>query len=118
MRITEQQIRDDLHRGYIDARRYKRTTLAQMEFEECQEPDLELLANDLVNRCYKPKPAFCFITFDPVQREVFASQFEDRIVQHMLYSYLTGSLSMIRTRAVSGRVRTSGCSGSGIICAR
>lgn len=88
MKITERQIRDDLHRGYVDARRYKRTTLAQIEFEECQEPDLEELANSLVTRTYRPKPAFCFITFDPVQREVFASQFEDRIVQHMLYSYL------------------------------
>ena len=88
MRISEGQIRDDLHKGYIAARKFKRTTLAHQEFEECQEPDLELLAERLITRTYEPKPAFCFITFDPVQREVFASQFEDRIVQHMLYSYL------------------------------
>ena len=88
MVITEKQIRDDLQKAYINARRYKHTTLAQLEFEECQEPDLEELARQLITRTYEPQPAFCFITFDPVQREVFASQFRDRIVQHMLYSYL------------------------------
>ena len=88
MKLTEQNIRDDLNVAYLDARRFKRTTIAQMEFEEYQEVSLEGLVSALVTRTYKPLPAFCFITFDPVQREVFASQFPDRVVQHMLYNYL------------------------------
>ena len=88
MTITEQQIREDLYRAYYDARRYKRNTLAQLEFEEEEEVNLEELYRELVSRTYRPLPAFCFITFDPVQREVFASQFRDRVVQHMLYNYL------------------------------
>lgn len=88
MKLTEQNIRDDLNVAYLDARRFKRSTLAQLEFEEYQEVSLEGLVNALVTRTYKPLPAFCFITFDPVQREVFASQFPDRVVQHMLYNYL------------------------------
>ena len=88
MVLTEQDIRSDLNVAYLDARRFKRSTLAQAEFEEWQEVGLEHLIGDLVNRTYKPLPAFCFITFDPVQREVFASQFPDRVVQHMLYNYL------------------------------
>ena len=88
MVITEQQIHDDLYQAYHDARKYKRNTLAQLEFEEEEEVNLEELYPELVSRTYRPLPAFCFITFDPVQREVFASQFRDRVIQHMLYNYL------------------------------
>ena len=88
MVLTEQDIRSDLNVAYLDARRFKRSTLAQAEFEEWQEVGLESLIHDLHTRNYHPLPAFCFITFDPVQREVFASQFPDRVVQHMLYNYL------------------------------
>ncbi len=52
------------------------------------EHELENLYFSLIRRTYQPLPAFCFITFDPVQREVYASQFRDRVVQHMLYNYL------------------------------
>lgn len=88
MILTPQMLRDDLHKAYGDARKHKRNTLAQIEFEEDEEVNLEELYCLLVTRTYKPRPAFCFITFDPVQREVFASQFRDRVVQHMLYNYL------------------------------
>lgn len=88
MVITEQQIREDLYQGYFDARKNKRNTLAQLNFEIFSEHELENLITDLVRRQYKPKPAYCFITFDPIQREVYASQFRDRVVQHMLFNYL------------------------------
>ena len=88
MLITDEQIREDLYQGYFDARKHKRNTLAQLNFEIFMEYQLENLYNDLIHRTYRPLPAYCFITFDPVQREVFASQFPDRVVQHMLYNYL------------------------------
>jgi len=88
MVITEQQIREDLYQGYFDARQHKRNTLSQLNFEIFSEHELENLITDLVRRTYKPRPAYCFITFDPIQREVYASQFRDRVVQHMLFNYL------------------------------
>lgn len=88
MTITEQKIREDIYQGYFDARRNKRNTLAQLNFEIFFEHELEDLIFDLARRRYKPKPAYCFITFDPIQREVYASQFRDRVVQHMLFNYL------------------------------
>ena len=88
MLITNEQIREDLYQGYFDARKNKRNTLAQLNFEIFMEHELENLYYSLVKRTYKPLPAFCFITFDPVQREVFASQFRDRVIHHMLYNYL------------------------------
>ena len=66
MVITEQQIHDDLYQAYHDARKYKRNTLAQLEFEEEEEVNLEELYPELVSRTYRPLPAFCSITFDPV----------------------------------------------------
>ncbi len=88
MVITPQQIREDLYQGYFDARNNKRNTFAQLNFEIFSEHHLENLISDIINRKYIPKPAYCFITFDPIQREVYASQFRDRVVQHMLYNYL------------------------------
>lgn len=88
MTITDEQIREDLYQAYFEARANKRNTLAQLNFEIFAEQQLEELYNALVRRTYKPKPAYCFITFDPIQREVYASQFRDRVVQHMLFDYI------------------------------
>ncbi len=88
MVITNEQIREDLYQGYFDAREHKRNTLAQLNFEVFMEHQLEDLYTALVRRTYQPLPAYCFITFDPIQREVYASQFRDRVVQHMLFNYL------------------------------
>lgn len=89
MVITNDQIRADLYQGYFDAREHKRNTLAQLNFEIFMEHHLEDLYTSLINRTYQPLPAYCFITFDPIQREVYASQFRDRVVQHMLFNYLS-----------------------------
>lgn len=88
MVITEEQIREDLYLAYFDARKNKRNTLAALNFEVFFEHQLEDLYTALVRRTYQPLPAYCFITFDPIQREVYASQFRDRVVQHILFNYL------------------------------
>ncbi len=88
MKITVEKIREDIYQGYFDARQNKRNTLAQLNFEIFSEHELENLIFDLEHRRYHPLPAYCFITFDPIQREVYASQFRDRVVQHMLFNYL------------------------------
>ena len=88
MKITEQQIREDLYQAYFDARKSKRNTPVQLNFEIFMEHQLEDLCMELIGRRYLPMPAYCFIVFDPVQREIYASQFRDRVVQHMLYNYL------------------------------
>lgn len=88
MQITPEQIRQDIYKAYEDAREHKKNTIAQLGFEVGAEANLEEIIESLKKRTYKPLRAFCFITFDPVQREVFASQFRDRVVQHALYNYL------------------------------
>ena len=52
------------------------------------ESNLINLCERLLNKTYEPKKSICFISFYPVQREVFAAQFEDRIIHHLIYNYI------------------------------
>lgn len=88
MKITPDKIREDIHKAYLDARKNKRNSLAQIDFEIGAEINLNDLIEELVERTYKPQPPFCFIVFEPVVREVYDSQFRDRVVQHMLFNSL------------------------------
>lgn len=38
---------------------------------------------------YEPYPGICFIVEKPVKREIFAADFRDRIVHHLLFNYLS-----------------------------
>jgi len=73
-----------LHLAYADARKNKRNTQNQIAFEINQEENLHQLAYSIYNRTYKPKPSIAFIVNHPVQREVFAADFSDRVVHHLL----------------------------------
>ena len=89
MHITPEQIREAVYKAYDDAQKHKKNTTAQQSFELEMEVDLEAIIEELITRTYIPLQAYCFITFDPVQREVFASQFKDKIVQHVVYNMLS-----------------------------
>jgi RNA-directed DNA polymerase len=39
-------------------------------------------------RSYRPGTSLCFIIREPKQREIFAADFRDRIVHHLLFQYL------------------------------
>jgi hypothetical protein len=78
----------DLFQAYFDARRNKRNTLNALAFEIDYESKLFQLYDDIRNRNYEIGPSICFIVFKPVQREVFAADFRDRIVHHLIYNYL------------------------------
>ncbi len=81
-------LKADLFQAYLDARRNKRNTSSQLRFEFNLEHNLIELYEELVDRRYKPRPCTCFIIEDPVKREVFASDFRDRVVHHLYYNYV------------------------------
>lgn len=89
MNITDEELLADVFNAYFSARRNKRNTLAQLKFEINLEANLIKLYEELRNRTYKPLPCTCFITNDPVKREIFSSEFRDRIVHHLLYNYIS-----------------------------
>ena len=77
-----------LYRSYRDARRNKRNTRSQLRFESDLEHNLLELAVLLESREYAPLPSACFINELPVKREVIAADFRDRVVHHLLCSWL------------------------------
>jgi retron-type reverse transcriptase len=57
-----------------------------MVFEMDQEARLYKLHDDLAAGTYRPGPSTCFIITRPRPREVWAAEFRDRIVHHLLYN--------------------------------
>ena len=77
----------DVFHAYYDARRHKRNTHSQLEFEFNLEENLVKLYAELRDHTYKVGRSVCFITGTSVKREVFAAHFRDRVVHHLLYNY-------------------------------
>ncbi len=86
--LTREQLRFDLEKAYLDARRHKRNRPYQRCFEAMASSNLDDLCLELWTRTYTPRPATCFIITDPKKREVFAAEFRDRIVHHLYYNYV------------------------------
>ena len=78
----------DLYHAYKDARRHKRSRNYQLRFERNVERELVRLRDAILSRRYRPGASTCFIIHDPKMREVFAAQFRDRVVHHLLYNYI------------------------------
>ena len=85
---TPAQLLLDLYKAYKEARRHKRRKEYQVSFEMNIEEELIALRDSILSKSYCPGESTCFIIHDPKMREVFAAQFRDRIVHHLLYSYL------------------------------
>ena len=79
------QLLYQLHLSYLEARKNKRNTHNQLAFELNQEIKLHSLAKDISNRKYVPKPCIAFIIQKPVMREIFAADFSDRVIHHLIY---------------------------------
>lgn len=78
----------DLYVAYKNARRHKRRKDYQLRFERNLEAELIRLRNRILDGSYRPGLSTCFIIHDPKMREVFAAQFRDRVVHHLLYNYI------------------------------
>jgi len=79
---------ENLHRQYLKCRRNKRNTANALAFEVRQEENLLDLQAALENRTYTPSRSVCFVTQRPKLREIFAADFRDRVVHHVLVDHL------------------------------
>jgi len=86
---SDKQLLYDLFQAYFDARKNKRNTINALAFEIDYERKLFKLYEEIKNGKYEIGPSICFIIFKPVQREVFAADFRDRIVHHLIYNYVS-----------------------------
>jgi len=75
---------EELWRRYRSCRRNKRSTKNALAFEIDAEAKLLDLQRELRDHTYHPGRSICFVTDGPKPREVFAADFRDRVVHHLL----------------------------------
>lgn len=76
----------ELFQAYYDCRKNKRNSWNALAFEERLERNLMDLYYELVSGEYQPGRSMMFVITRPKPREVWAADFRDRIVHHVLYN--------------------------------
>ena len=74
--------------AYFDCRRSKRCSNSALAFELNLERNLMDLHSELNAGAYRPGRSICFVVTHPKHREVWAADFRDRIVHHLLYNHI------------------------------
>lgn len=78
----------DLFEAYADCRANKRNTMNALYFELDYEQELIALWEEINTGAYAPGRSIAFIVAQPVKREIFAADFRDRVVHHLLINKL------------------------------
>lgn len=74
----------NIHSAYLDCRKNKRNTINALKFEINAEENILKLERELSLRTYHPSRSLLFAARKPKLREIFAADFKDRIVHHLL----------------------------------
>lgn len=75
---------EKLYTAYKQCLVHKKNTSNALKFELCREKNLSKLLYDLQTGRYTISRHICFIVTHPSPREIFAADFRDRIVHHLL----------------------------------
>ena len=78
----------DLFEAYADCRTNKRNTMNALSFELDYEHELINLYEDINTGHYQTGRSIAFIVDKPVKREIFAADFRDRVVHHLIINKL------------------------------
>lgn len=81
---------EELFQAYFDCRQNKRNTINALKFEQHFEKEIFRLHEEIISQEYEPKRSIAFIVNKPVQREIFAADFRDRVVHHFIIGKLNG----------------------------
>lgn len=76
----------ELTQAYFDCREHKRNSTTALAFEQDLERNLRQLYDELQAGTYRPGRSICFVITRPKPREVWAAEFRDRIVHHLLHN--------------------------------
>ena len=79
---------DQLVQAYLDCRKNKRNSSSCLAFESHLERNLCDLFDELTSGTYRPGKSICFVITRPKHREVWAAEFRDRVVHHLLYNHI------------------------------
>lgn len=77
-----------LYRAYWACRKTKRKTINALNFEFRLEENIESLRKELIKKTYRVGTSICFVVEKPVMREIFAGEFRDRIIHHLVVNEL------------------------------
>jgi RNA-directed DNA polymerase len=78
----------NIYRAYLSCRKNKRNTINALKFEINAEENILSLEKELKSRSYHPSRSILFATQKPKLREIFAADFRDRVVHHLLIEQL------------------------------
>ncbi len=73
-----------LFEAWLACRKRKRNTANALKFEADLLENLRTLSETLTDGSYRPSRSVCFVTCAPKLREIFAADFRDRVVHHLL----------------------------------
>lgn len=76
---------EDIYEAYYECRKGKRNKPDCIEFEMNIIENLYSLYQELLNETWEPSPAIVFAVSHPRPREIWAANFRDRIVHHLIY---------------------------------
>ena len=79
---------ENVYRAYRRCRRHKRGTINALRFERNLEENLVALHEELTSGTYRPGRSVAFLIEKPKRREIFAADFRDRVVHHILVGHL------------------------------
>ncbi len=79
---------ENIYRQYLNCRKNKRNTINALRFEYNLEENLASLHEEIETQTYSPSRSVCFALKQPKLREIFAADFRDRVVHHILVDYL------------------------------
>jgi RNA-directed DNA polymerase len=80
---------EELVQAYLDCRKTKRNKPTALAFEQDMERNLGQLNDELKDGSYRPGRSICFVVTRPKPREVWAADFRDRVVHHLLYNRIS-----------------------------
>lgn len=75
---------EDIYYAYLDCRKSKRNSISAINFEINYEENLKILLDEINNGTYKIGRSTVFAVTQPKPREVWAADFRDRIVHHLV----------------------------------
>ena len=86
LRLVNQYTYIDILNAYLDCRKHKRTKKSAIAYELAFEYNLMFLLDKINSGEYEVGPSHVFAIDKPKPREIWAAEFQDRIVHHLIYN--------------------------------
>ena len=80
---------EEVFDAYVDCRKHKRNSSNQLQFEVDLEANLVALYRELKAGQYQIGQSTAFVVTRPKVREIWAADFRDRVIHHLIYNRIS-----------------------------